>query len=236
MLPTSLLQDLHQHPSPQKTKDHRTELPQTHHSDLCGNEDIWLTHSWTSCSSPSIDYSVIRSPLHPPAGTYARFLFVDFSSAFNTVTSSPSWVFLTPHLQVDHWLPVWQEALCETGETCLWLLDNQPLPHKSVSFSPSALLPLHQQLHLQSSLRLAPEVRKQHHPGATPPLTDSTCKVCNSNMNALHYAHLVWIKSFWIITILLFKHSYTAYCELLNIPWWILCTFLHKTFIEITVI
>ena len=55
------------------------------------------------------------------------------------------------HLQVDHRLPVWQEAAPETRETCFWISDHQHrIPSRLHSFSP---YPVYQRLHLQSPVR-----------------------------------------------------------------------------------
>ena len=65
--------------------------------------------------------------------------------------------------QVDHRLPVWQEAARDVGETCLWIPHHQHWSSPSLrSYSP-ALFPLHQQLHPQSPVRQAPEVCGRHH-------------------------------------------------------------------------
>ena len=102
----SLLQSLHHHPRLQKAKDQRTEWLQTRCPDLCGHE----VHQAPCAVPPQISNQLIPGPtavrlqsqqacsqcsndgplLHPPASglTYAWILFVDFSSAFNTILSA----------------------------------------------------------------------------------------------------------------------------------------------------
>jgi len=58
------------------------------------------------------------------SGTYARILFLDFSSAFITINPAllqdNLFLLSVPDSQSqDHRLPVQQEAACEAGETCL---------------------------------------------------------------------------------------------------------------------
>lgn len=70
------------------------------------------------------------------------------SSQLWCLTSSPIGECACFHLQVDHWLPVWQEVACETGYACHRLSVHQhQLPSGFCTLSP-ALLPLHQLLHL----------------------------------------------------------------------------------------
>ena len=58
---SSLPQDLHHHPCPQKNKDHRAQRLQTRRPDLCGDEGIWApcasppqSHHWPSPGPPAV--------------------------------------------------------------------------------------------------------------------------------------------------------------------------------------
>ncbi len=88
-----------------KTKNHRTEWLQTYCFNVCGDEVIWKAcvgppegHYWNLAGPLQFSYRANRSVddavnmgLHyilqhlDKPGTYARILFVDFSSAFNTI-------------------------------------------------------------------------------------------------------------------------------------------------------
>ncbi len=81
-------------------------------------------------------------------GTYVRILFVDFSSAFNTIISSLLQPKLTirPHLclSVDHQLPDRQAAASEAGKILIQHPSDQHWSSSGLRSLPTALLPLHQ--------------------------------------------------------------------------------------------
>ncbi len=87
-------------------------------------------------------------------GTYARILFVDFSSAFNTIIPDTLQKKLTQlsvprlHLSVDHQLPDRQTAASEAGKILIQHLHHQHWSSSGLCSLPTALLPLHQRLHL----------------------------------------------------------------------------------------
>ena len=107
------------------------------------------------------------------AGAYARILFVNFSSAFNTIsllcsrTGFHSWACQTPSAGGS-------QTSCLIGGR-VWSWRNVSLtPGPSARGSPSgcvlssALLLLHKQLQLQSPDRQAPELQGRHHHHRTP--------------------------------------------------------------------
>ncbi len=82
-------------------------------------------------------------------GTYARNLFVDFSSAFNTIIPDTLQNKLTQlssplHLSVDHQLPDRQAAASEAGKILIKHLHHQHWSSSGLCSLPTALLPLHQ--------------------------------------------------------------------------------------------
>ncbi len=100
-----MLQTLHHHPYPKEIQNYRTKWLQPCGFNVCGHEVIWklvLAHL-KDITGPSLDYlqfacranrsvdEAVNMGLHfvlqhlDRAETYVRILFVDFSSAFNTI-------------------------------------------------------------------------------------------------------------------------------------------------------
>ncbi len=86
-------------------------------------------------------------------GTYVRILFVDFSSAFNTIIPNlllPKLSQLsvpTSVLSVDQQLPDRQTADREAGKILIQHPYDQHWSSSGLHSLPTALLPLHQRLH-----------------------------------------------------------------------------------------
>ncbi len=99
-----MLQTLHRHPHPKEIQNHRTKWLQACGSYVCSHEIIWKTgagppegHHWTLAGSSSVCLrskqvdDAVNMGLHyvlphlDRPGAYVRILFVDFSSAFNTI-------------------------------------------------------------------------------------------------------------------------------------------------------
>ncbi|KAK0131054.1 hypothetical protein N1851_034264 [Merluccius polli] len=129
-----LLQTLHHHPHPQKTKDPRTHL-KTITGPLLGPLQFAYRANRSVDDAVNLALHYILQHLDS-AGTYTRILFVDFSSAFNTIIPA---------------LP--QDKLSQL---------SVPDPTCRLRSFPSALLPVYQQLHLQSPVCQAAEVHRQH--------------------------------------------------------------------------
>ncbi len=101
-----MLQTLHHHPHPKETQNYRNNWLQAYGSNVCGHEVIWKTgagppegHHWTLAGSSSVYLQSKqvcgRCSQHGTALCSAKSrqtrglcedLFVDFSSAFNTMT------------------------------------------------------------------------------------------------------------------------------------------------------
>ena len=87
-------------------------------------------------------------------GTYARMLFVDFSSAFNTIMPSPPHQTHPAHctrlhLSVDYELPDRQESAGEAGRNYIQHPDSQPWCPPGMCALPTALFSVHKRLHLR---------------------------------------------------------------------------------------
>ncbi len=86
-------------------------------------------------------------------GTYVRILFVDFSSAINTIipdTLQNKLTQLSVHLRlsVDHQLPDRQAAASEAGKILLQHPYDQHWSSSGLRSLPTALLSLHERLHI----------------------------------------------------------------------------------------
>ncbi len=99
-------------------------------------------------------------------GTYVRILFVEFSSAFNTII--PDTLQNTSHhphlhLSVDHQLPDRQATDSEARKILIQNPYDQHWSSSGLCFLPTALLSLHERLHIQRPLCQAPEFCRWHH-------------------------------------------------------------------------
>ncbi len=80
-------------------------------------------------------------------GAYVRILFVDFSSAFNTIIPNRLLPKLT-HLSVDQQLPDRQAAASEAGKILIQHPYHQHWSSSGLCSLTTALLPVHQRLHI----------------------------------------------------------------------------------------
>lgn len=122
-------------------------------------------------SAPQISYPnkyhstvtalVIKMAPWTDASVFQCMFWLDWLGIFQEWHQYSGWVHISytfpakctrSHLQMDHWLPVWERSANEISKVCLWHPDNQNLiTPKLYSFSPT-LLPIYLQLHLMSSI------------------------------------------------------------------------------------
>ncbi len=97
------------------------------------------------------------------SGAYAKILFEDFSSAFNTIILNLLLPKLTLrahlHLSMDQQLPDRQAAASEAGKIRIQHPYDQHWSSSGLCSLPAALLSLHEQLHICQ----APKVCSQYH-------------------------------------------------------------------------